>query len=128
MNEARRLEPAVLPTEAAPGATPEAPQVGLGTPVHVTATLAVSPRDDAAAAPASLPKKSLMEAPRTRAAERVESTSRSLLILFVIGFIAFVAGAGLASAMLFGWLDLEWVKDALKPVKELVRTLMSSGH
>lgn len=128
MNEARRLEPEVLPTEAAPGASPATPAVGLVTPVHVTATLDVSPLDDKLRSSHS--KKSLMddEAPSTRAAERVESTSRALLLLFVIGFIAFVAGAGMAAAMLFGWLDLEWVKDALKPVKELVRTMSSSGH
>lgn len=115
MSEARKLddlhepllrqEPAVLAPVAAPA------------PVEVA-------RVEAAA---------LSEAPRSRAPSRVQQTivrsvdsaSRTALILFVIGLLAFAAGIALSSAIIMDALDHKsgWVKDVIDAVKSLAKVL-----
>lgn len=68
----------------------------------------------------NLAKKTGAPAPKT-----LDKASRAALILFILGFVAFVAGVALASAIVLGVLDLQtgWVKDVLTTVKAFVKSL-----
>lgn len=59
--------------------------------------------------------------PVSHVGARIESTSRTLLTLFVIGLLAFATGAALTVGVLSGWIDPQLAKDALKGLRALLR-------
>jgi len=95
----------------------------------VLAPVAASPVDAAASVEAA----AVREAPKSRAPSRVQQTlvrgvdsaSRTALILFVIGLLAFAAGIALSSAIIMDALDHKsgWVKDVIDAVKSLAKVL-----
>lgn len=67
------------------------------------------------------------EIPHSVAMKRIDQASHKVLILFIVGLIAFAGGVGVATAVVTGAVDLEsgWVKDAIGLLKQAAKIVLN---
>lgn len=125
MNEARKLDPELAeglkPAAEAPTQDAEADL----SPLILEQNVSLTPAPLASETSTSISQTATV----TERTPFLDRFSNGLMVLFLSGVFSFLIGTAAAAAVVLGLLDLEtgWVKDLLKTLKELAKTLSNGS-